>query len=59
MKKYCSLTPGCLLHVGLIEYYKANCNQVRDFILVAEKVGQHLTKCMDYHQKKLVIMPID
>ncbi len=26
---------------------------------MAEKVGQHLTKCMDYHELKRVIIPID
>ncbi len=31
----------------------------RDPTLIAEKVGQHFTKCMDYHQIKTVIIPID
>ncbi len=30
----------------------------RDPILFAEKVGQHLTKCIDYHLIKKVTIPI-
>ncbi len=36
----------------LMEYKTGYHNLARDPILVTEKVGYHLTKCMDYHQLK-------
>ncbi len=41
-----------------IEYNKGNHDLARNPILVIEKVEYHLTKCVDYHQIKTVIIPI-
>ncbi len=43
----------------LMEYNQGKHNLARGPTLVAEKVGQHITKCMDYHQIKTVIILID
>ncbi len=44
------------LRVGIslvvIDYNKGNHNLARERTIATERVGQHLTKCMDYHQIK-------
>ncbi len=47
------------INLVVIEYNKGNHGLVMESTLVTEKVVQHLTKCMDYHQLKTVIIPID
>ncbi len=42
-----------------LSYDKGNHNLIRDHTLITENVGPHLTKCMDYHQTKILIIPID
>ncbi len=39
-------------------YNKSNRDLSNDPTLITAKVGQHLTKCMDYHQIKTVIITI-
>ncbi len=43
----------------LKEYTKGNHGLAGVLTLVTENVGQHLTKCMDYHQIKTVKITID
>ncbi len=56
-----SQSHGCLqleISLVLMEYNNGNHDLARNPILVTVKVGLHLTKCIDYHQIKNVIIPI-
>ncbi len=50
---------GCLQVDICLVLIEQNKGLAMDSTLVTDKVVEHLTKCMDYHQLKIVIIPID